>query len=192
MSWPEDDRSIVKMLQDQQSHAWQACRDFFLKKYVKKGYPEKVKEDVVQSALIKVYQSLKDFSFKGSLAGWLGVILTTTVIDFARQERKKEGNVSLDALQEGEERYALAVEARTPEEHCLTCETVVEVWTGLWHFLKRKSPGIAKRDFDICRRYYVQGQTVRQIAHDLQIKESAVRHALRKAKKYFSQIRRKD
>lgn len=191
--WPDkDDRSIVKMLQDQQSHAWQACRDFFLKKYVKKGYPESAKEDVVQNALIKVYHSLKDFSFKSSLVVWLGTILSTTVIDFARKERNRDANVSLNALQDADEKgWEAAVETRTLEDHCLTRETIVEAVTGYREWLKKKSRKNAERDYDLWSRY-VQGQSIGQIAHDRQMKEDTVRHALRKAKQYFSQLHPED
>ncbi|HZO75454.1 MAG TPA: sigma-70 family RNA polymerase sigma factor [Ktedonobacteraceae bacterium] len=191
MNWPEDDRSVVtEMQKDPLSPEWQKCRAFFIKKYMKKGYPDTIKEDVVQEALIKVLKYLGTFSYKYPLVVWLGIIFTSTAIDFFRKERKERANISLNVLQDAsEEDLEVAIETRTPEDDALIREEIREVITGYHKALEGRRNG--KRDFYVWSRVLL-GQEVRQIADHLKIDRQTIYRVIREAKQYFSQLRHKD
>ncbi|HLG60473.1 MAG TPA: sigma-70 family RNA polymerase sigma factor [Ktedonosporobacter sp.] len=192
MNWPDkDDRSVVaEMQQDPQSPEWQKCRAFFIKKYMKKGYPDPIKEDVVQEALIKVLKCLGTFSYKYPLVVWLGIIFTSTAIDFFRKERRERANISLNVLQDAsEEELEVAIETRTPEDAVIIREEIHEVITGYHKALEGRRNG--KRDFYVWSRVLL-GQEVRQIADHLKIDRQTIYRIIREAKQYFSQLRHKD
>lgn len=194
--WPDkDDRSVVtEMLNDPQSPEWGKCHAFLtarIKGIFGVGYPEHLKEDVVQETLIKVFRHLGSFSYQYSLAAWLAVILTRTAIDCFRRERRGKANVSLDALQDADdEELAIAIETRTPEEDSILHEEIQEALAEHQEYLKRKSPKTAKRDFSVLYRCVLLGQEVKHVADCLRIDRQTIYHILRKAKKYF-QLRRK-
>ena len=192
MSWPDkDDRSVVtEMQKDPQSPEWQKCRAFFIKKYMKKGYPDTIKEDVVQEALIKVLKYLGTFSYKYPLVVWLGIIFTSTAIDYFRKERRERANISLNVLQDASvEELEVAIETRTPEDDVLIREEIHEAITGYHKALEGRRNG--KRDFYVWSRVLL-GQEVRQIADHLKIDRQTIYRILREAKQYFSQLRHKD
>lgn len=59
-------------------------------------------KDIVHDGFIKVFASLKDFGFKGSLEGWVKRIITNTAIDAVRKKKnflvEFEENKNYDAI----------------------------------------------------------------------------------------------
>ncbi len=121
---------------------------------------------------------------------WLGIIFTSTAIDFFRKERRERANISLNVLQDAsEEELEVAIETRTPEDAVIIREEIHEVITGYHKALEGRRNG--KRDFYVWSRVLL-GQEVRQIADHLKIDRQTIYRIIREAKQYFSQLRHKD
>lgn len=74
--WPgPDDKQVVdEMLSSCDSPHWGQCLDFIRELVQTKGLPADVQDDVIQNAITAVIKHLPDFSYKGRLKNWLGVV----------------------------------------------------------------------------------------------------------------------
>lgn len=196
MSWPDkNDREVVhEMMENPDSPEWQKCYAFLtarIKHIFRGGYPEYVRDDIVQEAMTKVFLRLATFSYKCPLGVWLAILLTRTAIDYFRKWQTERNHVSLSAFQDtGGEELELMAKILAPEDHCLTRVTINELVNGYRAWLKEEDPENAERNFAIWSRHVLQGQSVKHIADCLNVSIHIIYRVLREARKYFSQFRR--
>lgn len=120
-------------------------------------------EDYCQNGFMKVHKSLKNYTGKGSIEGWVRRVLKNSIID---ELRKRKVDYSGDEPDWG--RLDVADEEPTEDK--------VEMIESVLHLL---SPAY-KRIFEL---YYFSGLNHRQIAAKLGISEGTSKSNLSKAKK---------
>ena len=120
-------------------------------------------EDFCQNGFMKVYKSLKNYTGKGSLEGWVRRVLNNSIID---ELRKKKIEYSGDEPDWGR--------LDKPDEE--PTEDKVEMIESVLHLL---SPAYKK----IFELYYFSGLNHREIAAKLGSSEGASKSNLSKAKK---------
>ena len=132
-------------------------------------------EDIVQEALISIYDSLVLFKGKSSFFTWACAIAKHEIADFYRKKKIKQVVFSKLPFLEG-----LVSEALGPE----LAYQELEAKTKIVNTLKRLSEGYAR----ILRLKYVEGLSMRQIANQLNLTVKAVESKLTRARLAFQKI----
>jgi len=132
-------------------------------------------EDIVQEALISIYDSLVLFKGKSSFFTWACAIAKHEIADFYRKKKIKQVVFSKLPFLEG-----LVSEALGPE----LAYQELEAKTKIVNTLKRLSEGYAR----ILRLKYVEGLSMRQIANQLNLTVKAVESRLTRARLAFQKI----
>ena len=132
-------------------------------------------EDIVQEALISIYDSLVLFKGKSSFFTWACAIAKHEIADFYRKKKIKQVVFSrLPFLKE------LVSEALGPELAYQELETKTKIVNTLKHL----SEGYAR----ILRLKYVEELSMRQIAQELNLTVKAVESRLTRARLAFQKI----
>lgn len=121
-------------------------------------------EDMLQDAFIKVFSHLKQFSFKGSLEGWIRRIVVTTAIKHVSKKSFTNELYELEHTHEGSEE-PLAI-SHLHEEQLLS-------------FIADLPDGYRL----VFNMFAIEGYSHKEIADSLKIKEATSRSQLTKARK---------
>ena len=114
-------------------------------------------EDFLQDGFIKVFSSIRSYSYEGSFEGWMRRIFVNTALEALRKNDLLRNGVELDALEPQQEADYSAVEKISADE--------------LMELIAQLPPGFRT----VFNMFAIEGYSHREIAETLNINESTSR-----------------
>lgn len=134
-------------------------------------YSKELAEECVNEALLKVWNSIDSFDRdKSKFVTWIVIITKYTAIDCSRRERKHKENISIENIEINDNFNV--------EEKVAANETKEKILKEL--------KAMNEMNRDICIRRFFFQESIKKIAEDLKITESAVSNRLLREKKKLS------
>ncbi len=121
-------------------------------------------KDILQDAFVKVFTSLEQYNFKGSLEGWIRRIVTNTAIDYFRTKKRL---VFTDEFPDD------------TEEENLNFLGSFNISTDMILFFIKKLPDGARIIFNL---YAVEEMTHKEISRELGINEGTSKSQYKRAR----------
>lgn len=109
-------------------------------------------EDILQDAMVKIYQHMEDYSHRGSFTGWMKTVVVNTAINHYHREKKHAWHLDIEEVNETD------VEGNLPENCAFTREELLGVIRSL--------PAGYRLIFNL---YAIEGYKHREIAEMLGI-----------------------
>ena len=122
-------------------------------------------EDFLQDGFIKVFSSIRSYSYEGSFEGWMRRIFVNTALEALRKNDLLRNGVELDALEPQQEADYSAVEKISADE--------------LMELIAQLPPGFRT----VFNMFAIEGYSHREIAETLNINESTSRSQYTRAKR---------
>lgn len=122
-------------------------------------------EDFLQDGFIKVFSSIRSYSYEGSFEGWMRRIFVNTALEALRKNDLLRNGVELNALEPQQEADYSAVEKISADE--------------LMELIAQLPPGFRK----VFNMFAIEGYSHREIAETLNINESTSRSQYTRAKR---------
>ena len=127
-------------------------------------------EDILQEALVKVFNKLNKYSGLGSFEGWIRRITVNTALDFIRKNKKRQLNASLEEVGYGIKKEQFVVEELTAKE---LMKIIQKIPTGYR---------------TIFNMYAIEGYSHKEIAQELSISESTSKSQLSRARATIKEL----
>ena len=122
-------------------------------------------EDFLQDGFIKVFSSIRSYSYEGSFEGWMRRIFVNTALEALRKNDLLRNGVELNALEPQQEADYSAVEKISADE--------------LMELIAQLPPGFRT----VFNMFAIEGYSHREIAETLNINESTSRSQYTRAKR---------
>ena len=122
-------------------------------------------EEFLQDGFIKVFSSIRSYSYEGSFEGWMRRIFVNTALEALRKNDLLRNGVELDALEPQQEADYSAVEKISADE--------------LMELIAQLPPGFRT----VFNMFAIEGYSHREIAETLNINESTSRSQYTRAKR---------
>ena len=122
-------------------------------------------EDFLQDGFIKVFSSIRSYSYEGSFEGWMRRVFVNTALESLRKNDLLRNGVDLDSLDPQQEADYSAVDKISADE--------------LMELIAQLPPGFRT----VFNMFAVEGYSHKEIAHALNITESTSRSQYTRAKK---------
>ena len=122
-------------------------------------------EDFLQDGFIKVFSSIRSYSYEGSFEGWMRRIFVNTALEALRKNDLLRNGVDLNALEPQQEADYSAVEKISADE--------------LMELIAQLPPGFRT----VFNMFAIEGYSHREIAETLNINESTSRSQYTRAKR---------
>ena len=122
-------------------------------------------EDFLQDGFIKVFSSIRSYSYEGSFEGWMRRIFVNTALEALRKKDLLRNGVDLNALEPQQEADYSAVEKISADE--------------LMELIAQLPPGFRT----VFNMFAIEGYSHREIAETLNINESTSRSQYTRAKR---------
>ncbi len=122
-------------------------------------------EDFLQEGFIKVFSSIRSYSYEGSFEGWMRRVFVNTALESLRKNDLLRNGVDLDSLDPQQEADYSAVDKISADE--------------LMELIAQLPPGFRT----VFNMFAVEGYSHKEIAHALNITESTSRSQYTRAKK---------
>lgn len=119
----------------------------------------------MQDGFIKVFSSIRSYSYEGSFEGWMRRIFVNTALEALRKNDLLRNGVELDALEPQQEADYSAVEKISADE--------------LMELIAQLPPGFRT----VFNMFAIEGYSHREIAETLNINESTSRSQYTRAKR---------
>ncbi len=123
-------------------------------------------KDVLQDGFVKVFTKINQFENKGIFDGWVRQIFVNTSLEYLRQKRKFQTDLSMDDLEDSLE------EVNFQQMENLSADDLMECIAEL-----------SERNRTIFNLYAVEGYSHAEIAQKLGIQESSSRAQFSRARK---------
>ena len=127
-------------------------------------------QDVLQESFIKVFKSIKDFKFDGSLEGWVRRIVVNTALDYLRQKSRLQ-------------KYITDKEDITKEVNEISAIENLQIQDIINQIAKL--PDGARAVFNL---YALEGYTHKEIAQKLEITEGTSKSQFSRARKLLMEL----
>jgi RNA polymerase sigma factor (sigma-70 family) len=121
-------------------------------------------EDVLQEALIKVFQSIKTFQYEGNFEGWLKRIVIRTAINDYHKEKKHEAMLNVEGVSYWSQQDTEILEQLSSEQIMVLIQQLPQGYRLVFNL------------------YEIEGYSHQEIAEALNISESTSKSQLFKAK----------
>ena len=122
-------------------------------------------ENFLQDGFIKVFSSIRSYSYEGSFEGWMRRIFVNTALEALRKNDLLRNGVELNALEPQQEADYSAVEKISADE--------------LMELIAQLPPGFRT----VFNMFAIEGYSHREIAETLNINESTSRSQYTRAKR---------
>ena len=122
-------------------------------------------EDFLQDGFIKVFSSIRSYSYEGSFEGWMRRIFVNTALEALRKNDLLRNGVELNALEPQQEADYSAAEKISADE--------------LMELIAQLPPGFRT----VFNMFAIEGYSHREIAETLNINESTSRSQYTRAKR---------
>ena len=122
-------------------------------------------EDFLQDGFIKIFSSIRSYSYEGSFEGWMRRIFVNTALEALRKNDLLRNGVELDALEPQQEADYSAVEKISADE---LMELIAQLPRGFR---------------TVFNMFAIEGYSHREIAETLNINESTSRSQYTRAKR---------
>ena len=122
-------------------------------------------EDFLQDGFIKVFSSIRSYSYEGSFEGWMRRVFVNTALESLRKNDLLRNGVDLDSLDPQQEADYSAVDKISADE--------------LMELIAQLPPGFRT----VFNMFAVEGYSHKEMAHALNITESTSRSQYTRAKK---------
>ena len=122
-------------------------------------------EDFLQDGFIKVFSSIRSYSYEGSFEGWMRRVFVNTALESLRKNDLLRNGVDLDSLDPQQEADYSAVDKISADE--------------LMELIEQLHPGFRT----VFNMFAVEGYSHKEIAHALKITESTSRSQYTQNKK---------
>ena len=145
----------------------EACKnnDVRAQKLLYETFARKMTEDFLQDGFIKVFSSIRSYSYEGSFEGWMRRIFVNTALEALRKNDLLRNGVELNALEPQQEADYSAVEKISADE--------------LMELIAQLPPGFRT----VFNMFAIEGYSHREIAETLNINESTSRSQYTRAKR---------
>ncbi|MGG3308270.1 sigma-70 family RNA polymerase sigma factor [Paenibacillus lautus] len=137
-------------------------------------------EDIIQEAFLKAAKKAPALRSESNIPGWLRQVARRTALDKLRKYKKdRQMLASADVF----------IEESTWEEISISCEVEIKIRNESLH---RAMEELTTDYRLVLHKYYIEGNTYKEICQELNLTESALTHKLARARKkllvYFLRI----
>ncbi len=156
---PDVEGRFYDALIHDQNDAWNQVRYMCYasaKRYINNA-PER--EDVIQTAVIKIWRNIKSYDFKKPFKTWLNTIVRRTAIDALRKKYGYRGNLPREHGLDDLAGLEIRDSGPTPMELILRKENYSERFKRI-----RISRALSEKKKEVIELHYMQGKTLEDIA----------------------------
>ena len=177
------DKELVNLLQQNDPHGYEILIEDYADLVFRAAYRvlqnEQDAEDVLQETFLSVYKKIGHFRGDSKLSSWLYRIASNAAIDFLRAKQRKEGQeMQFDDIEDSDDRYdPVDKDTLLPEAALLQEESLERIRAAL-----AEMPVKLRAAYLL---YMVEGLSMAETAGRLEIKLSAAKVRIHRARKFL-------
>lgn len=164
-----NERKLIEACKNNDTSAQKLLYETFVRKMMsvclRYADNREMAEDFLQDGFIKVFSSIRSYSYEGSFEGWMRRVFVNTALESLRKNDLLRNGVDLDSLDPQQEADYSAVDKISADE--------------LMELIAQLPPGFRT----VFNMFAVEGYSHKEIAHALNITESTSRSQYTRAKK---------
>lgn len=164
-----NERKLIEACKNNDASAQKLLYETFVRKMMsvclRYADNREMAEDFLQEGFIKVFSSIRSYSYEGSFEGWMRRVFVNTALESLRKNDLLRNGVDLDSLDPQQEADYSAVDKISADE--------------LMELIAQLPPGFRT----VFNMFAVEGYSHKEIAHALNITESTSRSQYTRAKK---------
>ncbi len=183
---PITDQELIELLKENDPHGYEILVEEYADLVFRAAYRivqnEQDAEDVMQETFLSVYKKIANFRGNSKLSSWLYRIASNAALDLVRAKGRKQGkDTAFDDMTEIEdEEYELVDdEALHPEDELLENESLERIREAL-----AEMPVKLRVAYLL---YMVDGFSLQEVAEKLEIKLSAAKVRVHRARKFLKE-----